>query len=88
MIPAKREEKKQKRKWQLIPSSCYKPTDLKGHGQKKWGNRHVKLSFIEGQSSLLAVWAIFPLSHLALISTSDFTKRAPCKRDKLSDGRS
>ncbi len=55
---------------------------------KKGGNRHVKLSFIEGQSSLLAVWAIFPLSHLALISTSDITKRAPCKRDKLSIGQS
>lgn len=68
--------------------SCYKPTDLKRTEQKKRGNRHVKLSFIEGQSSLLAAWAIFPLSHLALISTSDITKRAPCKRDKLSIGQS
>lgn len=51
-------------------------------------NGHVKLSFSEGQSSLFAVWAIFPLSHLALISTSDITKRAPCMRDKLSNGRS
>ena len=70
--------------------SCYKPDGLKRLEQKKkgGGNRHVKLSFIEGQSSLLAVWAIFPLSHLALISTSDITKRAPCKRDKLSIGQS
>lgn len=49
---------------------------------------YVKLSFTEGQSSLLAVWAIFPLSHLALISTSDITKCATCKRDKLSNGQS
>lgn len=68
--------------------SCYKPADLKRLEQKRGRNRHVKLSFIEGQSSLLAVWAIFPLSHLALISTSDITKRAPCKRDKLSIGQS
>lgn len=67
---------------------CYKPADLKGLERKRGGNRHVKLSFGEGQSSLFAVWAIFPLSHLALISTSDITKRAPCKRDKLSNGRS
>lgn len=33
LIPAK-EEKKLKKKWQLIPSSCCKPTDLKGHQQK------------------------------------------------------
>lgn len=31
--PTKGKEKNQKRKWQLI-LSCYKPTDLKGHGQK------------------------------------------------------
>ncbi len=65
--------------------SCYKPADLK---RLEGGGRHVKLSFIEGQCSLLAMWAIFPLSHLALISTSDITKRASCKRDKLSIGQS
>lgn len=65
---------------------CYKLIckDVSENG----GNGHVKLSFSEGQGSLFAVWAIFPLSHLALISTSDITKRAPCMRDKLSNGHS
>ncbi len=49
---------------------------------------YVKLSLIEGQTSLLAVWAIVPLSHFTLISTSDSTKNGPCNRDKLSIGQS
>lgn len=50
---------------------------------KKGAKTYVKLSLIEGQNSLLAVWAVSPLSHLALISTTDSTKRFPCKKDKL-----
>lgn len=33
-----------------------------------------KFSLIEGQASLLVMWAILPLSHFTLISTSDITK--------------
>lgn len=51
-------------------------------------DRDVKLSSVEGQTSLLVVWAVIPLSHLALISTSDSTKNGPCNRDKLNIGQS
>ena len=73
------------RGWRLIPHHhVTSPLIGQDSGRERvcvcvrgWGGweSHVKPSFIEGQSSLLAVWAIFPLSHLALISTSDFTKK-------------
>lgn len=46
-------------------------------GNKRKGKKaeEPKLSLIEGQASLLAVWAIFPLSHSPSISTSDITKK-------------
>lgn len=59
---------------------CSNPADFKGLLKKG-------LSLVKVRAAYFSV-AELPLSHLALISTSDMTKRAPCKRDKLSIGRS